>query len=109
MNLTRNGICYNLKESPYFTSIKYGNQLIQYRFSSEANLNKFIERIVDNRNKINASLTNRFKFNITQDIICDIRLYDSVEARGFLVLSEREVFECLSEVRLDGEKLTKEN
>lgn len=109
MNLTRNGICYNLKESPYFTTIRYDEQLIQFRFSSEANLNKFIERLATNREKVNTSLSTRFKFVINQDIICDLKLYDNVESRGFLVLSEREVFECLSEVRLDGEKLTKKN
>lgn len=106
MKLTRNGISYNLKESPYFTIVKYNNQFIQYRFSSENNLNKFIERMADNRDKVNASLSNRFKFDITLDIICDLKLYDSVETRGFFVAAEREVFECLSEVKLDGEKLT---
>lgn len=75
-------------------------------FSSQVNLDKFNDKLKENRDKINDSLSKRFKFQIIQDIICDLRLYQTIETRGFLIYSNGEYIECLDHVLLNGDEVT---
>lgn len=108
-NLTRNGICYDLKNSPYELDFVYEDYYILYRFSSIMNRNKFVAAIQDNRNKINDSLSNRFKFNIKNDILCDLALYTKVEKRGFYVRMEDEEITCQENLELIGQRVVRKN
>lgn len=110
MQLTRRGVCYNLYKTPYQIEYQYENgAAITFMFSSQNNLDKFNERLNDNREKINDSLSKRFKFAIKQDIICDLKLYKIVETRGFLICSNGEYIECLEHIQLNGVEVTKKN
>lgn len=105
-NLTKDGICYNLKETPYTHVINYGDEQIIYHFSSMVYKVKFINKKKDNREKINLSLTNRFGFEIKNNLLCDLKLYSQIEKRGFLIFNvEGEMFECLKSIVLDGQKV----
>lgn len=101
-NLTRSNVAHNLHYSPHHTNIKYGDEEVMYVFSSKFNLERFKERIESNRDVINASLTKRFRFNIVNNVLCDLRLYISIEKRGFLVKTNKDVFECPDSITLDG-------
>lgn len=100
--LTRNGIAYNFKESPYRVTIDYpeGDSIV-FVFSSELYVNKFKRKIEDNRQKINFSLSNRFGFLIENNKIADLKLYSMTETRGFLILGKEE-YRCLDDIILDG-------
>ena len=67
---------------------------------------KFISKQKDNREKINLSLTNRFGFEIKNNLLCDLKLYSQIEKRGFLIFNaEGEMFECLKSITLDGQRV----
>lgn len=103
--LTRANICYNLPDSPYSHIIVYENDdVIEYVFSSELYKDKFIKNLSINRTNINNSLTNRFGFEIKVDKLADIKLYASIEKRGFLIRAEKDI-ECLENITLNGQKL----
>lgn len=102
--LSRNGITYNLKLSPYEHIIKYSNgENIKYKFSSLLYKDKFITRLNGNRETINGSLSKRFGIDLTNDVLCDLKLYSSIEKRGFLVETKEGYYECLNIIKLDGQ------
>lgn len=107
--LTRGGIAYDLNTSPFHSVVCYGDLTLTFTFSGQYNLNAFESRLQENRDKINGSLTNRFKIDINCDILCDIKLYSTIEKRGFLVEGNEDRFECLNNIKLDGLKLTIRN
>jgi hypothetical protein len=103
--LTRYGITRNLVESPYTYTMDYGYEELTFHFSSELYLSKFIERYINNRSEVNESLTNRFKIKVKCDILADLKLYSSIEKRGFYIASTIGSITCLSNIRLDGLEL----
>ena len=109
--LTRNGIAYDLRKAPEDYTIKanyydydYDNE-VKYVFSSELYKNKFLERCFQNREKINESLTNRFGIRIKNDILADLKLYQSIEKRGFLIFYNGVAVECPENITLDGSNM----
>lgn len=106
-NLTRNGVAYNLPDSPYRYNVDYGSHSITFVFSSNLYLRNFTRKLQGNRKAINLSLSNRFGFSIENNVLCDMKLYCSIEKRGFLIYQNGERFECLKSIRLDGSNLTK--
>ena len=107
-NLTRGGVAYNLTESPYRYNVDYPSQQnsITFVFSSEFYRGIFIKKLQGNRKTINQSLSKRFGFEMEHNILCDIKLYTSIEKRGFLIYQNGEKFECQKSIRLDGSNLT---
>lgn len=105
-SLTRSNIAYDLTISPHETNIAYPEGVITYVFSSDLYRQKFAEKLEDNRAKINASLTNRFGFEIKNNILCDLKLYTSIEKRGFLLYKDGRKLQCLNEIILDGSKIS---
>ena len=100
--LTVRGIAYDLDLSPYKSEIIYNQEKITFKFSSKMYESKFNDKLVENRNKISTSLSNRFGFNISNDLLSDIILYSKIEKRGFLIISEKEKYRCLNNIKLDG-------
>ena len=94
--LTRRKVALDLRYSPYEITVTYPEYEIRYVFSSELYRDKFEERIRENREAINNSLFNRFGFAIEVNLLCDIRLYSSIEKRGFLIYKEGSSEECLT-------------
>lgn len=110
VKLSKGGVTMNLQETPFKKKIIYAsNNYVVFFFSSKLYLRKFEERLVENREKINSSLSNRFGFEIKNDVLCDIKLYSSIEKRGFLLKNHKEGFGCLENIRLDGKRPTIRN
>ena len=105
VKLTRSGIAHDLKMSPYQVTVKYeeGGELT-YVFSSKMYTEKFMEKLEDNRDKINESLSKRFGFMIHINKIADLKLYSMVETRGFLIKG-KEDYLCPDDIILDGTNL----
>ena len=84
VKLSRGGVSFDFENTPFKKKVNYAsNNYIIYCFSSQLYLRKFEERLKENREKINGSLSNRFGFEIQNDVLCDIKLYSSIEKRGF--------------------------
>lgn len=108
MSLTKHGICYDLTKSPFTVCMWYGQNVI-YAFSSEKNKEKFINKLEANREELTNSLYKRFKMELDIPLLCDIRLYDSIENRGFYIEVDGKVLRCLEEVTLAGIKISNED
>lgn len=105
--LTRSAVAYDLNISPHRLEVPYDNDVIVYVFSSALYKRNFYDRFIENRKTINASLSKRFGFLIENDMLCDLKLYTSIEKRGFLIFKNEVKIECKEEVILDGRKLMK--
>ena len=103
MVLTKNGICYDLKNSPYFCFVGF----YKFFFSSPAHLVKFRRELEANREWLNDSMTRRFKFNMSLDVLADFSLYRKIETRGFRVCCEMngDVYECPESIEFHGMKI----
>lgn len=106
------GIYYNLYDSTYAYTVYYNTSYyIKYVFSSEMYMKKFEERLQENRINVSDSLSKRFGFVVENHALADIKLYSKIEKRGFLIKTNKnkEGFECLESIRLDGKTLTSKN
>ena len=103
--LTRRKIAYNFEISPYHFDVGYPDCEVRYIFSSELYKNNFVDRCRENRDKINESLSNRFGFDIAADHIADLKLYTTIEKRGFLILINGEPVKCLNDIILSGQRM----
>lgn len=103
MTLTKNGICYDLKESPYFCFVG----VYKFFFSSPAHLVKFRKGLEANREWLNDSMTRRFKFNMSLDVLADFSLYRKIETRGFLIINDSTgvAYECPESIEFHGMKI----
>ena len=104
--LTRSNIAYDLNISPHDAVVSYPDGYIKFVFSSELYRNKFREKLQDDRKAISDSLSKRFGFTIKADKLADLKLYTSIEKRGFLLLINGDKCECLNNITLDGQNLT---
>lgn len=104
--MTRNNIEYDLTKTPYRHKV---NNII-YCFSSQLNVDKFRERLEDNRAKVNFSLSNRFNLFLDVSELADFLLYRQIEKRGFLIRDEKGgAFECQNQLQFVGLKVKKKN
>lgn len=104
--VTRSKVYHNgLDESIHRLVVEYNEETkLEFVFSSELYKNIFTKNLKDNREKINAALSKRYGFNITNNIIADIKLYKEKEKRGFLIIGDKE-YKCLNSIELNGLKL----
>lgn len=111
MSLTRNNIAYNLYESPYRLEVPYEDQVLIYVFSSNLYKTKFYDRFLDHREKVSDLLSRRFGFHVQHDLLSDLKLYKSIEKRGFLIFDEegQEFVWQKENITLDGAKLMKQS
>ena len=58
-----------------------------------------------NRENINNSLSKRFGVKIINNKIADLRLYQNIEKRGFLLYKGQVKIECLKDITLNGHQL----
>ena len=103
--LTRANIAYNLYKTPHQQTVEYNGQKVIYYFSSDLYRIKFMARLGDHRRMITESLSKRFGFTIKSNLIADLRLYSSIEKRGFLISVDGEYKECQNYMVLDGLKM----
>lgn len=104
--LTRNNIALNLSESPYTFTITYKNCVIEYAFSSEFYKNNYINRYKDSREYYNESISRRFGFTTDLDILSDLKLYTSIEKRGFLIYKNGVKIDCPESITFAGLQMT---
>lgn len=105
MQLTRAGVSYNLYKSPHLLEMEYEGVKVVYHFSSQTYRIKFLSRCGEHRRSINHSLTNRFGFDVKADVLADLKLYATIEKRGFLISINGEFAECQNNIKLDGLKM----
>lgn len=100
VQVTQNGICYDLKNSPY-TFTRLG---LVYRFSSPLHRKRFCDKLTEREEWACDSLSRRFKCMIDARIFAAMQLYSKVETRGFSVFdSVREVeYSSWQEVHFHG-------
>lgn len=107
-SLTRSGIAYDLKLSPYKSKVYYDSDYyVTFIFSSELYMSKFEERIKEHRKIMNEKISKRHGYKITNNIVSDIKLYTLIEKRGFLMRSSKDNknIECLEKAELNGVNL----
>lgn len=105
-SLTRSNIAYDLSISPHRLRVFYGeSDSICYVFSSELYMKKFSEKQEANRNQIERSLSKRFGVTARFPALADLRLYSSIEKRGFLLVRNEVEVTCPEEIILDGERV----
>ncbi len=105
--LTRNNIAYDLNISPHRLEVEYLDSKITYVFSSNLYKQKFFKQFIQNRKKINEAITKRYGIEVIFDRLADIRLYSTIEKRGFLILlDDGEKVKWLNNIILDGNKVT---
>ena len=104
--LTRSNIAYDLSISPHKLHLHYGEgSSLTYVFSSDLYRQKFIEKREENREEIERSLSKRFGVNVKNPILADLRLYSTIEKRGFLLLKDEVKIECKENLTLNGERV----
>lgn len=87
---SRKGIYYNLKLSEY----RHEVDGLTFVFSSQLHLDKFKERLKENRDIINYSLSRRFNIPVSVNQLADIVLYKRTETRGFFVMTNEGIEIC---------------
>lgn len=107
--LTRRGVTYDLENTPYVYKVQYSSEVYEFKFSSKLYLEKFMNKSFENRKQVNESLTKRFGFAIVNNLLADIKLYATIEKRGFLIANRNRRFNCLNNIRLDGQNLITTN
>lgn len=99
MAVTKNGVCYDLRTSPY-TVEKLG---YMFFFSTAAHADRFRQDANSRIAWLGDSFTRRFKYRVDVPILAVFQLYAQVETRGFYVVdSDGREFLCRDEVGFDG-------
>ena len=104
--LTRSGVCYDLRNSPYKYQVNYNNQEITYCFSSEVVKQRFISKLNDNRETTHRFFEKKYGFLCVFNKLADITLYSKTEIRGFCIVVDGEVVLWQEKVKFVGEQLT---
>lgn len=99
MKLTANGVCYDLKETPF----QYERFGMVYCFSSRTHQEKFAREYRKREEWLSDSLSRRFKIKFDADMLADIQLYQMIEKRGFYVFDmEGDAYECPEDMEYLG-------
>ena len=100
--ISRNGVCYNLKKSPY----KVEDEHATFVFSSVLHMEKFKEQRGAHREKINDSLSKRFGLSVNVAVLADVVLYKRIETRGFLIVCKEGSITCVKDITCASMTLT---
>ena len=84
MALTKDGVCYELPDSPY----TLWHRGLLYHFSSTYHLRKFRDGVTAREQWLDDSLTRRFKVAVHLPYLADLQWYCICETRGFYVVSD---------------------
>lgn len=102
MELTRSGVAYDFNVSPHKITVDYNDERITYTFSSNLYKTKFIDKLEENRKVINNSLTKRFGITLEFNLLADLKLYTTIEKRGFLIEDDSGKHEWQNTIKLSG-------
>lgn len=105
---SRNGIFYNLSESPW----KLSRHGMIFYFSSETHYNRFLREVDKRERQMTETMSHRIGCFVNMEIPACVQLYRQVEQRGFLVridlIIDNVVYgkgvyaTCLEHLELDG-------
>lgn len=79
---TVNGVYLDINESDYI----YELDGVAYYFSSEFNLNRFKDKVIDYVNNETMKLKNKYRVNCNFDLFFQIAFYKKIEKRGYKVV-----------------------
>lgn len=82
---------------------------LTYVFSSKLHLQKFKNKLRENRDIINYSLSKRFNFPVDVSQLADLVLYRKIETRGFLILTSEGKQICQNNIKYVGGKVIPNN
>lgn len=100
--MTRNGIEYNLRKSPYHVSVNYGDQTYTYFFSSNSYRVKFIERKEQYNDELKSLFFRKFNLDLELELLGDLYCYISIEKRGFLICDTTgNVYDTVSDISIE--------
>ena len=103
--LTKNGICYDLENSPFVCTTPF----FEYRFSSGTHLRKFNGNVDLRKSWLNDSMSRRFHIDVDMEILAELQLYMQVETRGFYVSDGEKVWRNAENIRLSGLRVSGED
>lgn len=103
--ISRNGVCYDLNVSEY----RYTTGNLTFVFSSQLHLDKFKNKVKENQEIINYSLTRRFNIKCDVTELANVVLYRKIETRGFLIVTNEGVELCQENLIFVGGKVTVKN
>lgn len=81
--VTRGGVCYDLKESPFFTN-RWG---FRFFFSSKSHKDKFDSQVLKKELWLKDSMERRFHTEFDVSLLACVHFYRQVETRGFCVFN----------------------
>lgn len=84
MKPTVKGICFDLKESPYY----FKDKGIVFYFSSEFYRKKFVNNFETYIEEETFKLQSKYGITINFDLVFMISFYKKIEKRGFLIYDE---------------------
>lgn len=107
MTVSKNGVYYDLKSSPYYFEYKG----LCFSFSSHIHRDKFIAKINIRTDWLTDSISRRFHFEIDMSLVAVLQLYLQTETRGFYIvdLNSGEEYTCKENLKLDGQKIKKKD
>lgn len=82
--ISKNGVCYDLRESPYV----FAWRGMAFYFSSQPHKDKFVREVIKREQWLDDSLSRRFKCTIHLPVVADIQWYVMVESRGFYIVTD---------------------
>ena len=109
VKLTRNGVCYDLRNTPYKHTVEYNDSKTIFSFSSELNKERFVNRLNENRKTMNSSLSNKYGVIVELNKLADIDLYTKTEKRGFYIVANGRIVEWLEEIVINHEQILRKN
>lgn len=105
MSITKNGIAYDLKTTPYQCTW----EAYTFYFSSPLHLKNFKKKLPIRTDWINDSLSRRFHFVMDVQILGVLQLYTQIETRGFRVVNADREFTCQKNIILSGLKISEKD
>lgn len=100
--ISRHGVVYDLTISSY----RYTIDGLTFVFSSQLHLDKFKNKVKENRDIINYSLTKRFNIDVDVSQLADVVLYRKIETRGFLIVAGEGKEICQNKITYGGGEVT---
>ena len=99
-NLTRRGVCKDLKNSPYQFTYFHKDKVITLNFSSKLYLDNFTKNRQKNWSMIYNHLYKRFKFHTDCVLLSDCNLYQKIEHRGCFIKIGNQSYTDISKIVL---------
>lgn len=100
--LTKGGICYDLKNTPFRTTCEIDEEEVAIlHFSSKNYRDKFKELQKSFREKFDNSINQKYRVSVNLGLLPDLILYSTIEKRGFFCNVKGVDYDCLKNIILE--------